>query len=161
MDAPPWLLGTLFGAIVSLSSVALKSTLDRQSYCSNKLFEGRLEALNKIWQALVLTAGIFARKITKGHKTWLEEDREEALKSLDDFKNTVNFNGIMLDAQVVSALLSLDSFWYETLLGDDQSPAEYVSCLNNHMNKLNNAINKTLNMRYHAIHLQLGDMPSP
>ncbi len=108
-----------------------------------------------------MTAGIFAGKISKGHKKWLEEGREEALKSLDDFKNTANFNAIMLDAQVVSALLSLDTFWYETLQVDDQKPAEYVSCLNNHMNKLNSAMNKTLNMRYHAIHLRLGDKPSP
>ena len=61
------LLFLLLGSLLTLLGAIVKSGIDRRTHVSNRVFEQRLEALNRVWQAFNEMKGLFASRTSLGY----------------------------------------------------------------------------------------------
>ena len=145
------------GAVIALLSTWLKSIWDRTSTCSNTLFEMRLNTIDKIWRSFLEVKTIYAQKIFLGHDNWLRTHKKKSLTLLNEYRQMLWENQVLLDHCITDVFLGLADYMTELLFRDDQMPSEYINELNKRLSELSDVINKSMGKRTHTVKLKLQD----
>lgn len=149
------LLLLVAGASIALFSTWVKSWIDREAHCSNEIFKQRMSCLNKIWFLFYEVKNIFGKKISLGHSKWVEQDSDEAREKLDAFRRAIDESQIVLGQEIISGFRELDVYLYVLMTDEEQKPSQYISELNEILNKLSKVINKNMDKRVHKVDLNL------
>ncbi len=139
----------------ALLGMVIQSWIDRGTTASNRLFEERLKTLNEIWTTLIEVKLIYARKISLGHKKWIEKYKDEATDTVNKFRNSIDRAQVILDAPVVEALRNIDGYLHSLLFDDNQKPSDYAKEINNLTDRLEKAVEKSMRKKTHKITLKL------
>lgn len=141
------------GAAIALFSNWAAAWIERETSASNEVFNRRLSALNEIWVAFMAVKEVYALKIPKGHANWIKSHKEEAEEKLNLFRRLVDATQVVLPKTIIGKLREIDSYMYELLWSEDQTPSEYVAEINGQLATLSTEANKCFRKRTHAIDL--------
>ena len=143
------------GAAVALISAWLKSIWDRRSTSSNTLFQMRLNAIDKIWRSFLKVKEIYGEKIFVGHDNWIRRHKENSLNLLNEYRQVLDENQVILDHSITDIFRSLHEYMHGLLSLDDQMPSDYIRELNRRLSVLSEVINKSMGKRTHTVKLKL------
>ena len=143
------------GASIALFSTWVKSWIEREAHCSNEVFKQRISCMTQIWSSFYEVKNIFGNKISLGHAKWVEQNHDEALQKLNEFRSAIDKSQIVLSQEIVSGFRELDTYLYVLLSEEDQKPSQYVSELNVILEKVSKVINRNMDKRIYKIDLNL------
>jgi len=155
---PILVLGALLGCVTTVVGTAIKTWLDRRTYTSNHLFELRIEALNRAWQAYIEMKDAFGGPRGRQNlEQWKTEHGEQAKNSVERFRRVVDSLQIVLHKRVICVLREIDSAYSSYL---DEEPdhvtpfSQWTESVKQNLQKLTKATNKMMSRQRHSIALE-------
>lgn len=152
------------GSLLTIVGVIVKTWLDRRTYSSNRLFELRIEALNRVWQAFNEMKGLFASRIEIGVSRWsteymdkeIEEQtyKEKAGEALTNFRRSIDNEQVVLPSEVIDILRQMDVEYFLYLDDDEAKGGQFQSKIKRLLKDLTAAVNKTMAKQTHQIKLR-------
>ena len=148
------LLYLVAGSLLTLVGAIVKTWLDRRTHSSNRIFELRVEALNRVWQAFNEMKGLFAIRIEIGFGRWSQDYAQKAAEALATFRRSIDNAQVVLPAEVIDVLRRMDELYYLYLGDDQQRPSNFNRELKRLLGELTTAANNTLAKQTHLVKLQ-------
>jgi len=135
-------LGAVIGQIIS-----------RTTFVSNKVFEQRLETINKVWAVFIEIKILVHKSLHIGYKKWREDHYVEAESLLEQFRAEIDKSQILLDYRIIEGFRKLNMLYMLYAEGNmgERFPEQYHSALS----ELAESINKVLKRRTQVIKLNL------
>ena len=142
------------GSLLTLVGAIVKTWLDRRTHSSNRIFELRVEALNRVWQAFNEMKGLFATPVEIGFDPRSQENVQRAGEALTTFRRSIDNAQVVLPAEVIDVLRRMDELYFLYLRDDQQRPSNFQRELKRLLDELTTAANKTFGKQTHLIKLQ-------
>lgn len=143
------------GALLTLVGTYFKIQFDRRTYCSTRIFELRIEALNQIWQAFNEMKGLYASRIQVGFPQWIQEYQEQAGDALSHFRRSIDNAQVVLPPNVIDVLRKMDEYFYLCLTDEDIRGGEYQGNLMRLLDQLTTEVNESMSKRTQKFVLRL------
>lgn len=148
----------LMGSLLTLVAGWAKSLFDRRTFISNQVFTHRLESLNTVWRAINDVKNTCTYCIPLGRDNWERDYKKEALKQLEEFRNLIEENQILLSPEIIKAFKDIDLylyFWIQSPVEEELKPSNFIKVLQKHLDNLSSAINETMAQSTHKVKLQI------
>jgi hypothetical protein len=152
------LLPALVAGMSALAGVAIGQWYVRKTYVSNKIFEQRIDALNRIWAIFIELKIVVHKSFQTGYKRWREEHFAEAESLLNRFRVEIDKSQIILDYRIIEGFRKLDELYFLYAVGhldDQERPSSFLEEFHAALEKLQSSINKVMNQRTQVIKLEL------
>lgn len=152
----------LLGSLLTLTGYWVKAMLDRRTRTSNRIFELRLEAIDKLWGKYNRLVWVLGKSTQLGYNEWRDNHYEEAERAREEFRMEVERQQIILDKEIVEEFVKIGGeamkFVHGNYKNENDDPISYFKWYNEKLspklNELSSLINESLQKRTHTVSLE-------
>ncbi len=148
------LLLLIAGAGLTLIGAIVKTWLDRRTHSSTRIFELRIEALNRIWQAFNEMKGLYAFRIEVGFPQWQNVYAQPASDALTRFRRAIDNAQVVLPAKVIDILRKMDVAYFIYHSDEVARGSQFQGQVKRLLDELATAVNETMSKQTHEINLR-------
>jgi hypothetical protein len=152
----------LLGSLLTLAGYFVKALLDRRTEASNRIFEMRLETVDRLWRKYNSLIWIIGKSGSIGYEEWRENYFNEAEEIRKEFRMEVERQQIILGKDIVDKFLDIgmeamrfSHGFYENEHGNPITYNQwYNEKLSSKLSDLSSVVNRSLQSRTHTIELK-------
>ena len=130
--------------------------IKRETNISNLIFKQRIDALNEIWLKFNDVRLIYVQRMVNGHENWIRSHKEKAITALNEYKDSVERNQVVLDTRIIDSFKKIDMFLFEELARNDRLMSDYDKELKQLLSETSEQINELMTNSTQKINLDLG-----
>jgi len=154
-DLAEQLLLLIAGASLTLAGAIVKSWLDRRTHSSTRVFEMRVDALNRIWQAFNEMKGLYASRVERGLAEWESEVSHDARRALTHFRRSIDNAQVVLPAEVIDVLRRIDEVYFLYDGNPDAIGIQFLRDVRVLLQELTTVVNAAMSQPTHQLDLRL------